>query len=226
MGYGTLMSPILLIIGYPLQVVVPVLLLAQLFVGASSSAFHHTFKNANFHPKEKDIKRVLIFTTFGVFGMFIGIFLVLSIPNFYIVIYIGLMIIAIGIIFLAKIRFTLSKKNLYWIGAISAFNKAVSGGGFGPIVTLGQMTTGSEVKKAIAITTLSETLISVFGFVIYLIFIGHINLMLSFIIIVAGVLASPIGVVHTKKLKEETARIIIGIVIIVLGVITLGNCFF
>ena len=225
MGYGTLMCPILLIFGYAVSTVVPVLLLSQLFIGGTASIFHHAFKNANFHPKEKDLRKVLLFTAFGAIAVVFAVFIVITVPNFYLMLYIAIMILIVGAMLLFRISFVISKKNLYWISSISAFNKAISGGGFGPIVTSGQMMTGSEVKNAVAITTLSETFLSAFGFTLYIIFGGILDLWLAFFIIIGGIIATPFGAIQTKKIKEEKARLIIGIVVLSLGFMILIKCF-
>ena len=51
MGYGTTLTPLLLIMGYePLQVV-PVVLISELFSGLLAGVFHHKEGNVNFKPK-------------------------------------------------------------------------------------------------------------------------------------------------------------------------------
>ncbi len=60
MGYGTTLTPILLIMGYsPLQIV-PAVLLSELVTGISAAFFHHRFKNANFKIGSVDTKTVTV----------------------------------------------------------------------------------------------------------------------------------------------------------------------
>jgi hypothetical protein len=226
MGYGTLMSPILLLFGFHISEIVPVLLISQMFTGFSASIFHKKFRNINYNLKDRNTKNALIFTLIGSISMLIAIFLVVSIPQFITTIYVGIMMLFIGLTLLFLKEFQISKKRLLIIGGISAFNKAISGGGFGPIITSGQILTGSQVKSAVAVTSFSETLLSAFGFFIYIILSPSFNWLLSLIVIISGVLAAPFGVFQVKKLTEENAKIIIGVVSIILGTLTLIECFF
>ena len=55
------------------------------------------------------------------------------------------------------------------IGILSAFNKGLSEGVFGPVVTSGQILAGQRHKGAIGVTTLAEAPICIIGFFTYLI---------------------------------------------------------
>jgi uncharacterized protein len=81
-------------------------------------------------------------------------------------IYIGIMILLIGLftlIFSKKIvRFSWTK--ILVLGVIASFNKGISGGGYGPLITGGQLLSGVKEKNAIAITSLAEGLTCAFGF--------------------------------------------------------------
>ncbi|MBD3341241.1 MAG: TSUP family transporter [Candidatus Lokiarchaeota archaeon] len=221
MGYGTLMSPILLIFGYPISVIVPILLLSQMCTGFVACIFHHRLKNANFSIKERDTHTALVFAIFGSVATIIAVFLVISVAQLYLTFYIGFSIVAIGIFLILKKRFTFSKSRLVMIGGISAFNKAISGGGFGPIVTSGQMISGSDPKTAIAITSFAETILSALGFMLYLIFTTSFDFELAILVIFSGVFAIPFGTIHAKRLNKEKGKLAIGLIILCLGSITL-----
>lgn len=53
------------------------------------------------------------------------------------------------------------------LGLVAAFNKGVSGGGYGPLLTGGQMLTGVPERTAVAVTSLAESGVCVLGFVLY-----------------------------------------------------------
>lgn len=227
MGYGTLMSPVLLIFGYAVSVIIPVLLLSQMCCGLSACIFHQRFKNADFKSKNQtDTKKALIFTAFGGIAMTFAVVLVISIPNIYLMIYTGVMIAVVGLILLLKKGFNVSEKKMLMIGGLGAFNKALSGGGFGPLITSGQIMSGSEAKNAVAITSFSETILSAFGFIIFVLFAGGIDLFLSIVIIISGIMASPLGAFHAKKFKAKKGKAIIGSATLILGILTLLKCFF
>ncbi|MEJ2249409.1 MAG: sulfite exporter TauE/SafE family protein [Candidatus Lokiarchaeota archaeon] len=226
MGYGTLMSPILLIFGFKLTSVVPVLLISQMFTSLSACIFHRKFKNAEFKIKNRNMKNGFLFAGVGSIAMIIAIFIVIDIPQFFTMMYVGIMIMSVGIILLVLKEFQVSKKKFIFISGISAFNKAISGGGFGPIITSGQILSGSKVKTAVAITAFSETILSAFGFILYLIISQTFDFQLGLIVTMSGVMAAPFGAFQVKKLTEENAKIIIGVVSIILGLLTVIKCFF
>lgn len=227
MGYGTLMSPVLLIFGYEVAIIVPVLLLSQMCTGISACIFHQKFKNVNFKNKqEKHTKQALTFTALGGIAMTFAVLLVISIPGVFLMIYTGIMIALVGILLLFKRSFNTSGKNMYLVGGIGAFNKALSGGGFGPLLTSGQIIGGSEARKAVAITSFSEVFLSALGFILFIIFSGIIDFSLALVVIISGILAAPIGAFHAKKMKDRNAKGIIGIIALCLGTITLIKCFF
>mgnify|MGYP001161808277 CR=1 FL=1 len=48
MGYGTMLAPILLLLGYEPSAVVPAILVSECFTGITGAYCHHTFKNVTF----------------------------------------------------------------------------------------------------------------------------------------------------------------------------------
>jgi len=48
MGYGTILTPVLLMMGFDPLMIVPAVLVSQLIGGLLVSFFHHKFKNVNF----------------------------------------------------------------------------------------------------------------------------------------------------------------------------------
>ncbi|HUU87629.1 MAG TPA: hypothetical protein VMX17_07735, partial [Candidatus Glassbacteria bacterium] len=70
MGYGTVLSPLLLMSGIGALVVVPSILISQAIGGFVASIFHNKFKNADLMPKKdkemsRDLKIVGIITVLG-----------------------------------------------------------------------------------------------------------------------------------------------------------------
>ncbi|MDH5383469.1 MAG: sulfite exporter TauE/SafE family protein, partial [Candidatus Aminicenantes bacterium] len=137
MGYGTALTPILLLMGYnPLQIV-PCILLSELVTGLSAAFLHHRLKNVNFKIGTIDLKIALVMAGCSVFGALAAVFVALNLPKFYIKLYIGLLVFAMGVLILAtlKRKFKFSWKKISSLGLLAAFNKGISGGGYGPIVT-------------------------------------------------------------------------------------------
>ena len=139
--------------------------------------------------------------------------------------YIGIMSIAIGIIIFYKFRFKGSWKRLYAISIIAGFNKAVSGGGYGTLMTSGQILTERTVKRSVGITQLSEATLSTLGFIIYLI-VNNLSetilvLELGLVMVLTGFISGPLGAAIVKKLDDEIARKTVGIASVCLGLLML-----
>ena len=59
MGYGTILAPLLLIVGYEPAVIVPAILLSQAVGGFTASVFHHRYKRKPIFLS-KQIGRVIL----------------------------------------------------------------------------------------------------------------------------------------------------------------------
>ena len=222
MGYGTLMSPILLLLGFDIFLVVPSVLFSQIITGFSASFLHHRFNNCNLKIHEKNFRIVLTLTILGVIASIISVFIALNIPKLLIITYTGLLVLAIGFILLLKKRFKYTPGTIEVFGILSAFNKSISGGGFGPVITAGQVISGRDAKESIGVSIASEFAISIAGFTMYILLNGPINFLLPIILAISGVIATPLGTFGTKKIQnEEKARMAIGSVCILLGILIL-----
>ena len=73
MGYGTILTPTLLIIGFDPLVVIPAVLLSQAFGGLSATIFHHQFENVDFRRNSKDFKIFIIISGFGIIAAIIAV---------------------------------------------------------------------------------------------------------------------------------------------------------
>ncbi len=250
MGYGTLLTPTLLIMGFEPLICVPAVLLSQAFGGLIASLFHHRFENVSFHPASQDFKIASVITLFGMFATILAALIAIKIPKTALNTYIGLLVLTMGVIILRNQSFSFSWKKMMGIGILSAFNKGLSGGGFGPVVTAGQILAGQEHKRAIGVTTLAEAPICIMSFLTYVfakmaaessesifsmpvtqftatLFSNTIlNWPLTIALILGSVMVAPFGPLVTRILKKEYLHYILGIAIIVLGGWTLYKTWF
>jgi len=250
MGYGTILAPVFIIMGFDPLVAVPAILLSQAFGGFSASIFHHQFRNVNFDIDSRDFKIVLVISAFGIFATILAVIIAINIPKIVLKTYIGILILIMGIIILSNRKFTFSWKKMVGIGLLSAFNKGMSGGGFGPVVTAGQIMAGQRHKGAIGATTLAEAPICIASFSTYLIgrtiteidapfwnmsvksFFakmfspGMFNWELMLALLIGSIMVAPFGALATRKLNEKYMNIILGILITVLGTGTLIKTYF
>jgi len=229
MGYGTTLTPILLILGYnPLQIV-PAVLLSELLTGVSAAFFHHRFKNVNFKIGTIDSKTVFVLAGCSILGTVAAVFIALNLSIFYVKLYIGVLVFSMGLVILINLNntFKFSWIKISSLGLLAAFNKGISGGGYGPLVTSGQILSGVKSKNAIGITSLSEGLTCMVGVVVYLIYTNHIiewNLAPS--LILGAILSVPFATYTVKKFKMGKLKLIVGISTLILGMVTLGKLFF
>ena len=110
---------------------------------------------------------------------------------------------------------------------MSAFNKGISGGGFGPVTTSGQIIAGRDGRSSIGATTLAEAPICIVGFLVYLLTNGISDWHLPAYLIVGALMGALIGPHFTAKFKDDKKlRKILGTLVIVLGVWTLLKTWF
>ncbi|MDP8213644.1 MAG: sulfite exporter TauE/SafE family protein [Candidatus Euphemobacter frigidus] len=227
MGYGTILSPVLIIMGFPPLVVVPSILLSQAFGGFSASVFHHRLKNVELNRRSRDGRIVLLITVLGVVAVVGAAILATGISKQALKTYIGILVLIMGIILLSRIHFRFSWKKMIGVGILSSFNKGMSGGGFGPVVTAGQIIAGHNHKNAIGVTTAAEAPICVCGFIAYCFLKGSDAILQDWIVFVpltvGSLLSTPIGAMITKKFPENKIRPVMGMLVIVLGIWTLAK---
>jgi len=246
MMYGTLLSPLLIIMGFDPFVVVPAILLSQALAGFIASMFHNKFGNAEFRPmvatlkkaKEKglldslkksftrDFKIVFVISALGVIATIMAVLVAVNLPKFILKIYIGILVFIMGLILLSKLKFRFTWKKMFFIGLLSSFNKGLSGGGFGPVVTSGQIIAGNGAKASVAATTLAEAPICLTGFLAYALLSGFNDWNFLGFLALGAIAAAPLGALLTSKIDDSRIRPILGILAVVTGLWTLIKVFF
>lgn len=227
MGYGTILSPVLIILGFPPLVVVPAILLSQAFGGFSASVFHNRLENVKLTRRSRDGRIVLLITILGVVAVVGAAILAMGLSKQALKIYIGILVLLMGIVLLSRIRFRFSWKKMVGVGILSSFNKGLSGGGFGPVVTAGQIIAGHDHKSAIGVTTAAEAPICISGFIAYCVLKGPDAILRDWIVFVpltvGSLLSTPLGAMITRKFPEDKVRPTLGILVVILGIWTLAK---
>lgn len=186
MGFGTSMSPLLFLIGYePLQVV-PVLLISETITGVFAGYFHHEFENVRFSLKKTNraTKVMLLIVVVGSISIFASVLITyfsIKLPTSIIKTYVTILVLSMGVIGLVRIEkqseWSYRPKILSGFAALAGFNKGIGGGGYGPVVTLGEIFSGIYEKSAVGIVSLAEGIVSIIGVVtFFLITAGGVNL--------------------------------------------------
>ena len=226
MGYGTTLTPVLLLVGYEPLRIVPAVLLSELLTGLTSGVLHHGAGNVNFRKGSRDRQVALLLAGCSIVGTLIAVAVSLRLPKWALTGYIGLLVFGIGVTILATRNRTygFSWKKITGLGLLAAFNKGMSGGGYGPVVCGGQMLSGMEAKNAIGITSMAEGLTCVVGVILYLATTG-IDGRVALPLVIGAMLSVPLSVHSVKAFSDKWLRVAIGVLTLVLGATTLVRLF-
>ena len=240
-GYGTILVPLLLIIGFKSEVIVSAVLFTEIWSGFSSAFLHHFVGNANFKAKidlkngnlrdifflSTDSQISLILASCGVVGGAAAALVALNISSLIIKTYIGILVIIMGILVLIKFRWNFSWYRIWGIGLLAAFNKGLSGGGYGPLVSSGQIIVNRNPKEAVASTSLSEAIVCISALIIYFIAGGSfLDFKITLFLLIGSLASVPFAVLTVKHLPIEKLSSLMGFVTILLGTLTLLKTWF
>ncbi len=227
MGYGTILTPLLLLAGFEPFQVVPAVLFSEFITGITAGIFHHKLKNVDFNFYSKDSKVALILSIFAVIGTVAAVYSAVKLPAHILKIWIGAIVVFMGVFILAtfnrKPRFTWRK--IIFLGTVASFNKGISGGGYGPLVMGGQIISGIGAKNAIGITSVSEGVTCFTGIILYFLLQSKVDWVLAPSLTVGALLSVPFAAHAVRKISERKIKVAIAIVILILGFLTLWKVF-
>jgi len=225
MGYGTTLTPVLLLFGIAPAVVVPAVLFSEFCTGIMAGMTHHVIGNVDFETDRRAISVVKTLVLCSVIGTVAAVLVAISISPVLVKLYIGGMVLSIGI-FMAvtrRMKSSFSWSKIRIIGTVAAFNKGISGGGYGPLITGGQVLSGVPIKNAIGITSLSEGLVCFIALVMYLVLGGGIAWGYAIPMTIGALLSVPIAAWTVKKIPTRILRDGVMYLTILLGVLTLAK---
>ena len=111
MGYGTTLTPLLMIMGFePLQIV-PVVLVSELVTGIMAGVAHHREGNIDFGDLANQ-RLAIIFGLCGVIGSVLAVLAAFKLPAFWLKFYIGSLVTLLGIFMFVKLIGKLKKKEV------------------------------------------------------------------------------------------------------------------
>ena len=229
MGYGTTLTPILLLLGYPPAVIVPTVLLSGLVTGLISGGFHHAFGNLSLRSGSRDRGVVLILASMGAIGAVGAVFVTRGLSSQVLEIYIGAMVFAMGLLVFAFRRHHLafSYPRIIAVAAVAAFNKGISGGGYGPLVVSGQILSGHGARNAVGVACLTEGLVCAVGFPLHVALNSGsdwfaANWPTVVPVVVGAAVAAPLASWITRAIvRKMDLRVVIGLATCALGAWTL-----
>ena len=229
MGYGTTLTPILLVMGYDAVQIVPSVLLSELVTGILAGILHHELGNVNLKPGSRAFKVTAVLALCSIVGTVVAVLIAVNIPKWALKTYIGLLVLTMGIFILLTLNktFAFSWKKVIGLGLLAALNKGLSGGGYGPVVCGGQVVSGMGEKEAIGITSLAEGLVCAVGVVTYLLTgNGVLDWHIAPSLILGALLSVPLAALTVKKVEVKKMRWAIGLGVTALGLYSLGNLVF
>jgi hypothetical protein len=104
MGYGTALEPILIIMGYDLSRVIPAILFSQLVTDVAAVICHHWAKNVNFKFHSYDLRIALLLGFISSIGVITSVIVVIKVPRWFLILYIGFLVSIMGVIILATVK--------------------------------------------------------------------------------------------------------------------------
>jgi len=244
MGYGTTLTPLLLALGFlPLQIV-PAVLVSELFSGLLATFLFHRlriirldFRNdpeaamaarlgkLGYIPRSQDSKIALVLIACSVLGTVIAVSVALSLSMFWLKLIIGTIVFLMGAVILLKRndRMRFSWKRILCLGAVAAFNKGLSGGGYGPLVTSGQVLSGVKSKNSVAICSFAEAFTCLIGVSAYLVSGHSVDWTLAPVLTAGSLCSVPLAALIVKRIEVRQFTVAVGIATLLLGVYTLYN---
>ncbi|MBM4130263.1 sulfite exporter TauE/SafE family protein [bacterium] len=223
MGYGTTLTPLLLLAGFePLQIV-PAVLISELMTGLAAGLLHQRDGNVDFLRDARARRTTLLLGSLSAVGAILAVWLAVSISKFWLGLFITAIILAMGVIILLSRhrRIPYRPGGIVAVGAVAAFNKGLSGGGYGPLVTSGQVVSGLPAKHAVAVTSLAESFTCLIGVLAYLALGKSIAWELAVPLALGALLSVPMATLTVRRVSEATLRGLVGWVTLLLGMIAL-----
>jgi uncharacterized membrane protein YfcA len=225
-GYGTILTPVLLLFGMSTLLIIPSILISEIATGITAMISHHRYKNCEFKWINDNTKIYLFISFIGIIGTILAVVIALNIPQSWAKLYIGILVVSMGLLAVTNITFAYSWKKIFVLGGVAGFNKSISGGGYGPLITAGQVVSGRGPKDSVGIALATETPICIAGIIMYLIFSGMSDFLLAILLTIGAIAATPFGALATKKItNEKLAKRLVGILALGLGTYTIINVF-
>jgi len=163
------------------------------------------------------MKIVLVVVLPGLTACVIGALVGVKIPELALSTYIAAVVIVMGIFCVHPYHYKFGWWKMTAIGLLASFNKAMSGGGFGPVTSSGEILGGVDSKTSIATTTFAKIPICLAGFLIWVLLNREFSWELPIPLLVGAFAGGLLGPWVTKKIHDGKLRVIIGILAIISG---------
>jgi uncharacterized membrane protein YfcA len=226
MGFGTALTPLLLILGFSPKQIVPVVMIQQGVAGLVGAFLHREFENVTWKlkPMSETIKLWLIIAITGCAAVAISItavYAVFKVAKVWIKLYVAVLLLVMGLVSLyqARKQRPYSPMKMFGFAFLAGFNKGVGGGGYGPVVTIGGLISGVPAKSMMAVTAISEGTVSTFSILVWLALLTS-GIQIDYLLLPSFMLATMFSAVAapyaTRVLPEKMWRIVVPIYSLIL----------
>jgi uncharacterized protein len=184
---------------------------------------HHREGNVDFLRDANARRTTMLLASLSGVGALIAACVAMSIPKFWLGMSIAFIILSMGVIILAtrnrSIRYRAG--GIIALGIVAAFNKGLSGGGYGPLVTSGQVVSGLPARNAVAITSVAESVTCLVALAAYLALGSAIAWDLIIPLVSGAILSVPMATFTVRRFSETSLRSVVGIATLMLGLFAL-----
>ncbi len=228
MGYGVICTTILLVLNVPPPVISASIHSAESFTSAAGTVSHWQLGNVN----KKLVKALAIP---AVFGAVLGAITLTYVGERYAkmtkpfiaayTMYLGFRILQNA--FKRKLHHSEKKKtNITALGLIGGFIDSFGGGGWGPLVTGTFIKNGHTPRYVIGSSTVAKFILTVASAITFIFTVGihHWNIVAG--LLIGGIVTAPFSAMLTAKLPTKKMFIVVGVVVIIMGFITIYRALF
>ncbi len=223
MGYGTTLTALLVLLGFPVTQVVVAVLLSEFVTGGVASIAHHALGNADLRRGSFHFRLALLLGGLGLGGGLITATIAVNLPERFLDSAVGGIIVAMGVAILVArylhLRFSWWRAGI--LGLIAGANKGFMGGGYGPLIVAGQIAVGDSMRHAIAVTALAEALSCVGGIAGYVIMGVRMPWLLIGALLLGGMASSVLAAATVRALPAGGLKSVVAVVYVILGGLTL-----
>lgn len=230
-GFGTILSPLLVILGYNPRVIVPGILVSEMISGLWGGSWHIRYKNVNFRVVRLTLCGSLV--AMGLATYVTGEHLSPSLLKYVISIFAVVMgiFVVIRSYLVKKLKHKQNRHHPVWfsiLGAFIGYQKGTSGGNYGPFSVTGYMVLGLSAATAIGTTTIAEGIACALGVAMYSQITG-IVLTVAAPLAIGSFIADPISAWANNNLKNKLSPPfhgrLIGVAMTLVGIVALMKTF-
>lgn len=239
MGLGTLSAPALLLMGYSILQVIPVLVIDAAISGWISGWFHHELRNVHYsvkRPLNQATRTLLLIAGIGCFAIIGAVILAyfsIKFPDVVIKTWVATLILFMAFVSLSggyrrKRNQKYRPRLLAVFAGLAGINKGVGGGGYGPVVVLGGILSGIYEKTAAAISQTAEGIVSTAGAAAFFTIMAagvNIDLILLPSMFTGTFFASILGPYTIRVVPNKVWRVIIPAYAFTIGAVFLMKIF-